>query len=109
MSCFGQTIRQNLRTDRVHSYFSCRGNDTRLKPTSRQDISQKSNPSEPSTYVEGGEAKQGEAQQRPMEIQVLDDPMTHNNRLNVNAASYSIYPQPSHVLLTFANGSPTSL
>ena len=48
-----------------------------------------------------------EAQQKPMEIQVLNDLVKHNGRLNVNTASYSINPQSRHVLLVFANDAPT--
>ena len=42
-----------------------------------------------------------------MEIQVLNDLVKHNDRLNVNAASYSTHPQSRHVVLVFANDSPT--
>ena len=42
-----------------------------------------------------------------MEIQILNDLVTHNGRLNVNTASYSIHPQSPHVLLVFAHDSPT--
>ena len=42
-----------------------------------------------------------------MEIQVLNDLVKHNSRSNVNAASYSTHPQSRHVLLVFANDSPT--
>ena len=42
-----------------------------------------------------------------MEIQVLNDLVKHNDRLNVNAASYSTHPQSRHMLLVFANDSPT--
>ena len=48
-----------------------------------------------------------EAQQKPMEIQVLNDLVKHIDRLNVNAASYSTHPQSRHMLLVFANDSPT--
>jgi hypothetical protein len=105
MSFFGQTVPQNLKTDAVHSYFSFGGNGTRSKPISRQDLSP--------TYTEG--RKKGanlpllnvefEAQQKPMEMQVLNDLVKDNDRLNVNAASYSTHPQSPHVLLTFANDS----
>ena len=122
MSFFGQSIPQNLKTDRVHSYFSFGGNDTRSKPIFRSDASQKSSsmqqqrpPGESSLYTEGRRKKSNlppfklefETQQKPMEIQVLNDLVKHNGRLNVNTASYSIHPQSSHVLLIFANDSPT--
>ena len=42
-----------------------------------------------------------------MEIQVLNELVKHNDRLNVNAASYSTHPQSRHMLLVFANDSPT--
>ena len=122
MSFFGQTVPQNLKTDGVHSYFSFGGNGTRSKPIFRQTASQKSPPMQQpsasgasSTYV-GGRRKRAnlppfklefEAQQKPIEIQVLNDLVKHNDRLNVNAASYSTHPQSSHVLLIFANDSPT--
>ena len=48
-----------------------------------------------------------EAQQKPMEIQVLNYLVKHNDRLNVNTASYSTHPQSRHVLFVFANDSPT--
>ena len=47
------------------------------------------------------------AQQKPIEIQVLNELVKHNDRLNVNVASYSTHPQSQHVLLIFANDSPT--
>ena len=121
-SFFGQTVYQNLKTDGIHSYFSFGGNDTRSKLIFRQDVSQKSSsvqqqrpPSESSPYTEGRRKKSNlppfklefEAQQKPMEIQVLNDLVKHNGRLNVNTASYSIHPQSRHVLLVFANDSPT--
>ena len=115
MSFFGQKIPQDSKADGVHSYFSFGGNDTRLKPIFRQDASQISTPGELSTYV--GERKgranlppfklEFETQQKPMEIQVLNDLVKHNDRLNVNAASYSTHPQSSHILLVFANDSST--
>ena len=42
-----------------------------------------------------------------MEIQVLNGLVKHNDRLNVNAASYSTQPQSPHILLVFANDSAT--
>ena len=122
MSFFGQTVPQNLKTDGVHSYFSFGGNDTRSKPIFRQTASQKLPPMQQppapgasSTYVGGRRKKSNlppfklefEAQQKPMEIQVLNDLVKHNDRLNVNTASCSTHPQSSHVLLIFANDSPT--
>ena len=122
MSFFGQTVPQNPKTDGVHAYFSFGGNDTRSKPIFRQDTSQKSSsmqhqrpPGESSPYTEGRRKKSNlppfklefEAQQKPMEIQVLNDLVKHNDRLNVNTASYSTHPQSRHVLLVFANDSPT--
>ena len=53
MSVFGQSIPQNLKTDGVHSYLSFGASDTRSKPISRQDVSQKSTPGEASTYIGG--------------------------------------------------------
>ena len=89
MSFFGQAVPQNLKTDGVHSYFSFGGNDTRSKPIFRQTALQKSPPMQQpsasgasSTYVGGRRKKSNlppfklefEAQQKPMEIQVLNDP-----------------------------------
>ena len=123
MSFFGQTVPRNLKTDGVHSYFSCGGNDTRSKPIFRPDVSQKSSsmqqrqrPSDKSSpYTEGRRKRANlppfklefEAQQKPREIQVFDDLVKHNNRLNVNATSYSTHPQSSHILFVFANDSST--
>ena len=122
MSFFGQTVPQNPKTDGVHSYFSFGGNDTRLKPVFRQDVSQKSSsmkqqrpPDESSPYTQGRRKRQNlppfklefKDRQKPMEIQVLNDLVKHNDRLNVNAASYSTHPQSSHILLVFANDSAT--
>ena len=122
MSFFGQTIPQNPKTNGVHSYFSFRGNDTRSKPIFRQDASQKSSPmnlqrppGESSPYTHGRRKKPNlppfklefKDRQKPMEIQVLNDLVKHNDRLNVNAASYSTHPLSPHILLVFANDSPT--
>ena len=122
MSFFGQAVPQKLKTDGVHSYFSFGGNDTRSKPIFRQTALQKSPPLQQSsasgassTYVGGRRKKSNlppfklelEAQQKPMEIRVLNDLVKHNDRLNVNTASYSTHPQSRHVLLVFANDSPT--
>ena len=122
MSFFGQTVPQNPKTDGVHSYFSFGGNDTRVKPIFRQDVSQKSSsmkqqrpPDESSPYTQGRRKRQNlppfklefKDRQKPMEIQVLNDLVKHNYRLNVNAASYSTHPQSSHILLVFANDSAT--
>jgi hypothetical protein len=122
MSFFGQTVPQNLKTDGVHSYFSFGGNDTRSKPIFWQDASQNLSsmqqqwpPGESSPYTAGRRKKSNlppfklefEAQQKPIEIQVLNALVKHNARLNVNTASYSTHPQSRHVLLIFANDSPT--
>ena len=42
-----------------------------------------------------------------MQIQVLSDRVKHNDRLNVNTASYSTHPQSRHVLLVIVNDLPT--
>ena len=122
MSFSGKTIPHNMKTDGVHSYFSFGGNHARSKPIFRQTASQKLPPIQQppapgasSTHVGGGRKRANlppfklefEAQQKPMEIQVLNDLVKHNDRLNVNAASYSTHPQSWHVLLVFANDSPT--
>ena len=122
MSFFGQTIPQNPKTNGAHSYFSFGGNDTRSKPIFRQDASQKSSPmnqqrppGESSPYTQGRRKKPNlppfklefKDRQKPMEIQVLNDLVKHNDRLNVNAASYSTHPLSPHILLVFANDSPT--
>lgn len=46
-------------------------------------------------------------QQKPPEIQVLNDLVKYNNRLNISAASYSKNIQSTHVLLLFVNDSST--
>ena len=48
-----------------------------------------------------------ERQQRPAEIQVLNDLVKHDNRLNVSYASYSTHPHSRNVLLVYANDSAT--
>ena len=123
MGFFGQMVPQNLKTDGVHSYFSFGGNDTQSKPIFRPAVSQKSSsmqqqqrpPDKSSPYTEGRRKRANlppfklefEAQQKPREIQVLNDLVKHNDRLNVNAASYSKHPQSRHVILIFANDSPS--
>ena len=122
MRFFGQRVPQNPQTDGVHSYFSFGGNDARSKPIFRQDASQRLSsmqhqrpPAESSPHTEGRRKRailppfkvEFEAQQKPMEIQVLNELLKQNDRLNVNAASYSTHPQSQHVLLVFANDSPT--
>ena len=115
MSFFRHTIPQNLKTNGVHSYFSFENNDAWTKPTFPQHASKKSAPGGSSPYTQGRRKRANitlfkldfEAQQKPMEIQVLNDLVKHNDRLNVNAASYSTHPQSPHVLLVFANDSPT--
>jgi hypothetical protein len=122
MSFLGQTVPQNLRTDGVHSYFSFGGNDPRSKPIFQQDISHKSSPmkqqqpaGESSLCTQPRTKKSNlppcklefQAQQKAIEIHVLNDLVKHNDRLNVNTAFYSIHPQSQHVLLVFENDSPT--
>ena len=115
MSFFGYTVPQYLKTYGVHSYLCVRRDDTQLKPISRPYASEKLSPGGSLAYTEGRRTRANlppfnvefEAQQKPMEIQVLNDLVKHNDRLNVNAASYSTHPQSSHVLLIFANDSPT--
>ena len=122
MRFFGQKISQDWKTSGVHSYFSFGADDTRSKPISRQDVFQKSSSLQQqppaggsSAYTEGRRKRvnlppfkvEFEAQQKPMEIQALNCLVKHNDRLNVNVASYSTHPRSSHILLTFANDSPT--
>ena len=115
MSFFGQKIPQDQKTSGVHSYFSFGGNGTRTRPTSPQHGLEKSSPGGSSANTDGRRKKSNlppfklefEAQQKPMEIRVLNDLVKHNGRLNVNTASYSTHPQSRHVLLVFANDAPT--
>ena len=115
MSFFGQTIPQDSKADGVHSYFSFGANDARAKPKFHQHASEKSPPHESSARIDGRRKRANlppfklefDAQRKPMEIQVLNDLVKHNSGLNVNAASYSTHPQSRHVLLVFANDSPT--
>lgn len=102
---FGQPIPTNAKSEGVHSYFSLGTNANRPKPITR----------EPLTYSEGNKRRANlppfklefDAQKKPVEIHVLNELVKHNDRLNVNAASYSTHPLSTHVLLLFANDSPT--
>ena len=115
MSFFGQKIPQDSKNSGVRSYFSFGDNDTRTKPKFRQHASEKSSAGESSARIDGRRKRANlpsfklefDAQQKPMEIQVLNELVKHNDRLNVNTASYSTHPQSRHVLLVFANDSPT--
>ena len=115
MSFFGQTLPQDPKADGVHSYFSFGANDARTKPKFHQHASEKSPPGEASARNDGRRKRANlppfklefDAQRKPMEIQVLNDLVKHNSGLNLNAASYSTHPQSRHVLLVFANDSPT--
>ena len=101
MSFCGQTIPRDSKADGVHSYFSFRGNDTRTKPKFHQHESEKSAPGESSVRIDrrGKRANlppfklELEAQQKPMETQVLNDFVKCNGRLYVNTATYSIHLQ----------------
>ena len=107
MSFFEQMIPHNLKTDGVHPYVTFGTNKTRPKPISPQDLCSPCN----------GERKKGRessaiqigfnAQQKPMEIQVFNGFVKHNNRSNVNTASYSTQLHSPHVLLPFENDSST--
>ncbi|CAF1516447.1 unnamed protein product, partial [Rotaria sordida] len=46
-----------------------------------------------------------ENQQKPTEIQVLNDLVKQNNKLNISTAFYSTYIQSKNVLVLFANNS----
>ena len=113
VSFFGQTIPQDPNTDGVHSYFSFGGNDTQATPIFPQRALEKSSPGESSPYTQGRRKRQNlplfklefDTQQKPMEIQVLNELVKHIDRLNVNAASRSTHLQSPHVLLVFANDS----
>ena len=114
-SFFVQMVLQDSKTSEVHTYFSFGANDARTKPTSPQHSLEKSSPGGSSTDTDGRRKRANlppfkldfDAQRKPMEIQVLNDLVKHNSGLNVNAASYSTHPQSRHVLLVFANDSPT--
>ena len=115
MGFFGQTIPQDSKISGVYSYFSFGANDARTKSTSPQYGLDKSSPGGSSAHTDGRRRRANlppfklelDGQPKPMEIQVLNELVKHNDRLNVNAASYSTHPQSRHVLLVFANDSPT--
>ena len=115
MSFFGQTVPQDSKADGVHSYFSFGANEARAKSKFHQHASEKLSPSESSAPIDGRRKRANlppfklefDCQRKPMEIQVLNELVKHNSGLNVNAASYSTNPQSRHVLLVFANDSPT--
>ena len=115
MSFFGQTIPHDSKADGVHSYFSLGANEAQAKPTSPQHGLEKFSPGRSSAHTDRRRRRASlppfklefDAQQKPMEIQVLNDLVKHNDQLNVNAACYSTPPQSPHVLLIFANDSPT--
>jgi hypothetical protein len=106
----------------VHSYFSFGSANARPKPM--RTIFSSSNPSkqQQQQYSNASprmnESKRQkstlppvkvefERQQRPAEIQVLNDLVKHDNRFNVSSASYSTHPHSRHVLLVYANDSVT--
>ena len=103
------------KTSGVRSYFSFGDNDTRTKSTAPQHGLEKFSPGESSAHTEGRRKRANlppfklefDAQQKPMEIQLLNDLLKHSDWLNVNTGSYSTHPQSRHVLLVFANDSPT--
>jgi hypothetical protein len=115
MSFFGQTIPHDSKADGVHSYFPLGANEAQTKLTSPQHGLEKSSPDGSSAHTDGKRRRANlspfklefDAQQKPMEIQVLNELVKHNDRLNVNAASYSTHPQSQHVLLVFVNDPPT--
>jgi hypothetical protein len=108
VSFLGQTVPQNLKTDGVYSYFSFGGSDPRSKPIFHQDISHKSSsikqqqPAGESSLCTQPRTKKSnlppcklefQAQQKAIEIHVLNDLVKHNDRFNVNTTYYSIHPQ----------------
>ena len=115
MRFFRQKIPQDSKTSGVRSYFSFGDNKTRTKLTFPQHALEKSSRGGSSAHTNGRRRRANlppfklefDAQQKPMEIQVLNELVKHNERLNVNAASYSTRSQSSHILLVFANDSPT--
>ena len=109
MSFFGQTFLRYSKADGVHSYFSFGCYVARTKPTFPQHALEKSSPGGSSAHAEGRRQRanlppykmQFDAQRKLLEIQVVND------RLDVNAASYSTYLRSRHALLVFANHPPT--
>ena len=109
-------------TGGVHSYFSFGSADVRAKPkktmlssaTPFQSQQQQSSSASPLTNQRKRQKSmlpplkvEFEGQQRPAEIQVVNDLVKHGNRLNVSSASYSTHPHSRHVLLVYANDSAT--
>jgi hypothetical protein len=106
----------------VHSYFSFGSADVRGKPkrtifdSSKPSQTQQQQSSSASPLTNERKRQKStlppvkvefERQQRPAEIQVLNDLVKHDNRLNVSSASYSTHPHSRHILLVYANDSAT--
>ena len=115
-------VAQSSPTGGVHSYFSFGSADVRAKPkktmlssaTPLQSQQQQSSSASPLTNERKRQKSmlpplkvEFEGQQKPAEIQVLDDLVKNDNRLNVSSASYSTHPHSRHVLLVYANDSAT--
>ena len=122
MSLFGTKVPQKSPAGGVHSYFSFGSADVRAKP--QNPILNSAGPS-PTHQKQSSSASplsnerkrqkstlppikvEFDRHQKPAEIQVLNDLVKHDNRLNVSSASYSTHPHSRHVLLVYAKDSAT--
>ncbi|CAF4712236.1 unnamed protein product [Rotaria sp. Silwood1] len=110
-------------TEGVHSYFSFEKAETKPRPLSPKKNSQglrrtqaqysanallNNNIHERNNQLNLPPFKiVFENQQKPPEIQVLNDLIKQNHKLNISRAFYSKYIQSNNVLLLFANDSST--
>jgi hypothetical protein len=118
-----QMTHQNIQSEGVHSYFSFGRAEPKIKARSNQHKSQEiprikthhstlaaihNNISERHKNSHLPPFKiEFEDQQKPPEIQVLNNLVKYNTRLNVSAATYSKHIESKHVLLLFVNDSTT--
>ncbi len=116
------TTQQGKSVGAVHSYFSFGENKTKPKPkpNCNPPMEARREQQQPEISSWGGNGSERrtnaklppfklefEDQQKPLEIQVLNDMVKKNYRLNVSSASYSTHPHSRHVLLLFANDTST--
>ena len=115
-------LAQSSPTGGVHSYFSFGSADVRAKPkktklssaTPLQSQQQQSSSASPLTNERNRQKftlppikVEFEGQQGPAEIQVLNNLVKHENRLNVSSASYSNHLHSRYVHLVYTNDSAT--
>ncbi|CAF0925140.1 unnamed protein product [Rotaria sp. Silwood1] len=118
-----QITYSDVTTEGVHSYFSFGKAETKLKPLStkknfqglRRTQAQYQTNSSLNNNINARNNQlhlppfkiEFENQQKPPEIQVLNDLVKQNHKLNISTAFYSKYIQSHNVLLLFANDSST--